>query len=1148
VVPVTSSFQTQYLFGLPLAQDLPSVQAISRCHSFFTSKVYLTRSALERGFPATRDMMKRSTRSIDVPKLRRNMKNRSRIAETMCCGYLSGFAYVKLLVLWLVCIALDLLIGFRFELLYPVWLLIRNCYDSFRFQGLVSSLQYSKVAMAKLDHIYAGFFPLASICFYIAVDLKSEVKCEVVVSGWLASLDDYASFQAFSAFFVCATATTDLICFVLLPVQLLLFLASTYVWVQFVWHTAERGVGSTQVLLWVALVSFEYNCRYRGDSPLYLLRGTTFAWTLNVVTGGVLSSWLGLRDSPSSGGASESGGTVSARECSSRAFSSSSVLGGFGVALTAAFAHSSSLTSDLCRPFAAHCIGYPVVTLGFGLKTYMSLWRFKRRQREVSRENEVYGRLLVEALPSIYEGPKVYPQCNTAAIQDHESAIDYETELLPSLAICASPSSGSALSSQRKSSRAGSSWKQNGCKQINAKRIPSHSNGSLLSSRKDQTNHNANDDDDTASTASVSGTSRMSLWRLAWDVILMAFSLLTGGGGESASSSLDDRISLSSNEIESEEEMMEQEETSSQPDDLPVASSRLLSQQRSNNAKKSKGSCTRVKGGRTRARNMHPQSEYVLGSVPTGPSLSSPSLSASCSLNNNLLNLTTGGTANEKQLYSPSSALSPTNNYQNSGGSALGNSIFIGTTQSVAPIANKVGDDYVTLEEVEALKGELRAARCQETDLRYLLQQAINAEKQAKGELAQLKMKHEQTDNKLSNLVKAREQDKCSMQLLEKRLIEAHAKKNELEKELNAERRSKLKEEHAAARALAAAQSIKNVDCGEACKARKADLEREIRATRRDLKAKEELTSVYEEQLRQLREFKDNNDLQELQSTLASLRDKNHHLEQSLSAENRLKQDLFRVLTETRSQTEMLQQQLRAKDLELMELRQRLSNEANDTCKISPTGNSRGAWALNPRYPAWELKYCGYPVLYRYSFSRSSKTVVNLNHLKVPSPWALATWAFGTPIDSELLCVISGYMLVTQVQALNSSSGVRCGGPSGGGSLLSPVVNGAGGALKMSSSVNTEQNMELLTAALSSAASSAYLPYSFGGHGSGNEHLLFDATVSAGGPGVNAPSSTPAPAISVTANASGSADSLRFSNTSKFCVPSAPNSASVRST
>ena len=26
---------------------------------------------------------------------------------------------------------------------------------------------------------------------------------------------------------------------------------------------------------------------------------------------------------------------------------------------------------DLCRPFAAHCIGYPVVTLGFGFKSYV---------------------------------------------------------------------------------------------------------------------------------------------------------------------------------------------------------------------------------------------------------------------------------------------------------------------------------------------------------------------------------------------------------------------------------------------------------------------------------------------------------------------------------------------------------------------------------------------------------------------------------------------------------------------------------------------------------------------------------------------------------------------------------------------------------
>lgn len=59
--------------------------------------------------------------------------------------------------------------------------------------------------------------------------------------------------------------------------------------------------------------------------------------------------------------------------------------------------------------------------------------------------------------------------------------------------------------------------------------------------------------------------------------------------------------------------------------------------------------------------------------------------------------------------------------------------------------------------------------------------------------------------------MKAREQDKSAIQLLEKKIIDIQAKKNELEKELNAEKRNKIKEEHAAARALAAAQSNKYV-------------------------------------------------------------------------------------------------------------------------------------------------------------------------------------------------------------------------------------------------------------------------------------------------------------------------------------------------
>jgi hypothetical protein len=54
---------------------------------------------------------------------------------------------------------------------------------------------------------------------------------------------------------------------------------------------------------------------------------------------------------------------------------------------------------DLCRPFAAHCIGYPVVTLGFGFKSYIGYRIRQRKQREVGKENEFYVQLLQQALP-----------------------------------------------------------------------------------------------------------------------------------------------------------------------------------------------------------------------------------------------------------------------------------------------------------------------------------------------------------------------------------------------------------------------------------------------------------------------------------------------------------------------------------------------------------------------------------------------------------------------------------------------------------------------------------------------------------------------------------------------------------------------------
>ncbi|MGH0175700.1 UNVERIFIED_CONTAM: hypothetical protein FKN15_071063, partial [Acipenser sinensis] len=100
----------------------------------------------------------------------------------------STFLYLKFLVVWALVLLADFVLEFRFEYLWPFWLFIRSVYDSFRYQGL-----------------------------------------------------------AFSVFFVCVAFTSDIICLLFIPVQWLFFAASTYVWVQYVWHTAAAAKGISEV-------------------------------------------------------------------------------------------------------------------------------------------------------------------------------------------------------------------------------------------------------------------------------------------------------------------------------------------------------------------------------------------------------------------------------------------------------------------------------------------------------------------------------------------------------------------------------------------------------------------------------------------------------------------------------------------------------------------------------------------------------------------------------------------------------------------------------------------------------------------------------------------------------------------------------------
>lgn len=204
---------------------------------------------------------------ISYCPLRQCSENLQIIKANSCVLFpCSTLLYLKFLVLWVVVILADFILEFRFEFLWPFYLLIRSVYDSFKYQGL-----------------------------------------------------------AFSVFFVCIALTSDMLCFFFIPVHWLFFAASTYVWVQYVWHT-DKGICAPTIILWVLFVYLEAAVRLRDikHMPGHL---------------------------------------------------------------------------DLCRPFAAHCIGYPVVTLGFGFKSYIGYRMRQRKQRDVAKENEFYLQLMQQALP-----------------------------------------------------------------------------------------------------------------------------------------------------------------------------------------------------------------------------------------------------------------------------------------------------------------------------------------------------------------------------------------------------------------------------------------------------------------------------------------------------------------------------------------------------------------------------------------------------------------------------------------------------------------------------------------------------------------------------------------------------------------------------
>ncbi|XP_015185641.1 PREDICTED: macoilin-1-like isoform X2 [Polistes dominula] len=656
-------------------------------------------------------------RNVEFGKLRRPLK-RNKLTEGI---YGSTLLYLKFLLLWAMVILADFILEFRFEFLWPFWLLLRSVYDSFKYQGL-----------------------------------------------------------AFSVFFICIALTSDMICFFFIPVHWLFFAASTYVWVQYVWHT-DKGVCLPTVMLWLLFLYIETAVRLRDfrHMPFHL---------------------------------------------------------------------------DLCRPFAAHCIGYPVVTLGFGFKSYVGYRMRQRKQKDVAKENEFYLQLLQQALPVEQQTSLQQIQSQVQHINPSlEQHIRAQSQRLNSQY---NPSPEKSKGNNCVESNVQNGGLQNGTQfmlQTQSTTMKSNHRKSLDKSEKQEDQHNKHN----ITNVSQSDKSDKRF-------------IHTNGS------------TVSHNDVQFIERV-------GSVNDFDV-----------NEIDKDKS----VKGGGCGHTNVRSQSN---GSV-------------------------TGKWNNVKENRETSSNV----NVQRER-----NTRKIKNASDTTTEQQKQQDEYCQRLEadIKRLKSDLQSSRQVEQELRSQINTLMNGERQAKGDIQQLQHDNDQLQSKLHGLVTARQLDKQTMSSLEKRIAEERKQRTACEASLVSERRARRAAEEARSAIPPPPPPLVRQECTDACKNKRVQMEQDLKNLRREVKTKDERCNALEKDATRCKENQRESEI--LLGALNELQEKTRHLENSLSAETRIKLDLFSALGEAKRQLEIRESLIRSQEKEIEMLKAKIAQDLavmpQDTFGSAPT-------------------------------------------------------------------------------------------------------------------------------------------------------------------------------------------------------------------
>ncbi|XP_061751622.1 macoilin-2 isoform X2 [Nerophis ophidion] len=507
---------------------------------------------------------------------------------------------------------------------------------------------------------------------------------------------------------------------------------------------------------------------------------------------------------------------------------------------------------DLCRPFAAHCIGYPVVTLGFGFKSYVSYKMRLRKQKEVQKENEFYMQLLQQALPPEQQ-----------MLQRQEREAEEAAKGLPEVDTPPVLQNGAPANKKTSASLPELEYKEKG----------KEAKGSGDTKKQ----HNSN-------------------------------SILP--------SSVDSKLQ--------EMEYMENHINSKRlTTELGSTENLLLKEDNNSSCSSSSSSSSKnYKNNNATALNSSPRGHSATnGSVPS----SAPS-SSSTGKNEKKHKLAVGkGT-------SGGSNRDPTDN-------------CIPNNQLSKPEA------LVRLEQdVKKLKADLQASRQVEQDLRSQIGTLGSAERSIRTELGQLRQENELLQNKLHNAVQAKQKDKQAVGQLEKRLKAEQEARTTAEKQLADEKKRKKLEEATAARAVALAAASRG-ECTDTLRRRITELETECKKLTLDNKLKEDQIRDLDSKAQELQKYKENEkDTEVLMSALSAMQDKTQHLENSLSAETRIKLDLFSALGDAKRQLEIAQGQILQKDQEIKDLKQKIAEVMAVMPSISYTTDTSSMTPMAPHY------------------------------------------------------------------------------------------------------------------------------------------------------------------------------------------------------